>query len=54
VVQKLVGHGSPMLTSDVYTHIHDEQKRQAVEKLPDMVANGSTTKDASKALAKVV
>ena len=27
IVQKLVGHGSPLLTTDVYTHVDDEQKR---------------------------
>jgi integrase len=36
VVQKLVGHGSPLLTSDVYTHLDDEQQRQAVAPLPDL------------------
>lgn len=36
VVQKLVGHGSPLLTSDVYTHLDDEQKRLAVAPLPNL------------------
>jgi integrase len=47
VVQKLVGHGNPLLTSDVYTHIDDDQKRQAVEKLPDLIPTGSATEHAS-------
>jgi integrase len=34
VVQKLVGHGSPLLTSDIYTHLDDEQKQEAVQCLP--------------------
>jgi integrase len=34
VVQKLVGHGSPLLTSDVYTHLDDDQKQEAVQCLP--------------------
>ena len=36
IVQKLVGHGSPLLTSDVYTHVDDEQKRLAVAPLPNL------------------
>jgi len=34
VVQKLVGHGSPLLTSDVYLHLDAEQKKAAIEALP--------------------
>jgi len=36
VVQKLVGHGSPMLTADVYTHVDHEQRRAAIASLPDI------------------
>jgi integrase len=36
VVQKLVGHGSPMLTADVYTHVDNEQRRAAIASLPDI------------------
>ena len=35
VIQKLVGHGSPMLTSDIYTHLDDSQKRSAIDPLPN-------------------
>ncbi len=35
VVQKLVGHGNPMLTADVYVHLDDEQRRQAIASLPE-------------------
>ena len=34
VVQKLVGHGSPLLTADVYLHLDSEQKREAIASLP--------------------
>lgn len=34
IVQKLVGHGSPLLTSDVYLHLDAEQKQAAIESLP--------------------
>lgn len=36
VVQKLVGHGNPLLTTDVYTHLDAEQKRAAVDLMPDV------------------
>ena len=36
VVQKLVGHGNPMLTADVYTHVDSEQRREAIDTLPDL------------------
>ena len=35
VVQKLVGHGNPMLTADVYVHLDQEQRRQAIDSLPE-------------------
>src|SRR5437660_7049676 len=38
VVQKLVGHGSPLLTADVYLHLDSEQKREAIEALPKIAA----------------
>jgi len=34
VVQKLVGHGSPLLTADVYLHLDSEQKQEAIASLP--------------------
>ena len=34
VVQKLVGHGSPLLTSDVYLHLDAEQKLAAIQSFP--------------------
>ncbi len=34
VVQKLVGHGSPLLTSDVYLHLDAEQKLAAIQCFP--------------------
>lgn len=37
VVQKLVGHGSPLLTSDVYLHLDSEQKQEAIASLPTLV-----------------
>ncbi len=36
IIQKLVGHGNPMLTADVYTHVDSEQRRAAIESLPDL------------------
>src|SRR5256885_568245 len=36
VVQKLVGHGSPAMTSDVYLHLDSEQKRDAIVALPQI------------------
>jgi integrase len=36
VVQKLVGHGNPLLTSDVYTHLDAADRRVAVAALPDV------------------
>ena len=38
IVQKLVGHGSPLLTSDVYLHLDSEQKREAIASLPKIAA----------------
>ncbi|HEV2328003.1 MAG TPA: tyrosine-type recombinase/integrase [Verrucomicrobiae bacterium] len=51
VVQKLVGHGSPLLTADIYTHLDDEQKQEAVQGLPTL---GFTirTKSEQKAVRK--
>jgi hypothetical protein len=34
IVQKLVGHGNPMLTSDKYLHIDKADKQAAIEGLP--------------------
>jgi integrase len=36
IVQKLVGHGSPMLTSDKYLHIDKDDKQAAIERLPSL------------------
>jgi integrase len=36
VVQKLVGHGNPMLTSDKYLHIDKADKQAAIEGLPSL------------------
>ena len=36
IVQKLVGHGSPMLTSDKYLHIDKADKQAAIEGLPSL------------------
>ena len=38
VVQKLVGHGSPLLTADVYLHLDSELKRDAIAALPKIAA----------------
>ena len=38
VVQKLVGHGSPLLTAEVYLHLDSEQKRDAIAALPKIAA----------------
>jgi integrase len=36
VVQKLVGHGSPMLTSDKYLHLDKADKQAAIKSLPTL------------------
>ena len=40
IVQKLVGHGNPMLTSDKYLHIDNADKQAAIEGLPSLGLNG--------------
>lgn len=40
IVQKPVGHGNPMLTADVYTHVDSEQRRAAIAALPDIRLTG--------------
>jgi hypothetical protein len=35
-VQKLVGHGNPMLTSDKYLHVDKADKQAAIEGLPSL------------------
>ncbi|RJX18989.1 MAG: site-specific integrase [Desulforudis sp.] len=37
-VSELMGHSSPRMTLEVYYHLLDEQKRQALEKLPQPLA----------------
>jgi integrase len=50
VVQKLVGHGSPMLTSDVYTHLDTAQKQSAINPLPSFgLVNPASTDGADAA-----
>lgn len=36
IVQRLVGHGSPLLTSEVYLHLDTEQKQEAIASLPSI------------------
>jgi integrase len=36
IVQKLVGHGNPMLTGDKYLHIDKAEKQAAIENLPSL------------------
>lgn len=42
VVQQLVGHGSPAMTEH-YTRLDDQQKQEAVAKLPEFVTSNGTT-----------
>src|SRR5262249_51186630 len=40
IVQKLVGHGNPMLTSDKYLHLDQGDKQAAIDSLPSFGLGG--------------
>jgi integrase len=53
VVQKLVGHGNPMLTSDKYLHLDKEDKQAAINSLPSFGLRSKPRKRSAKAAVEV-
>src|ERR1039458_9308795 len=45
IVQKLVGHGNPMLTSDKYLHIDEADKQAAISNLPSLELQEASNKE---------
>jgi len=48
-IQELLGHSKMGATADIYTHVVEKMKRQAVNKLDDILSPGATENDASGA-----
>jgi integrase len=46
IVQRLVGHGSPAMTEH-YTHLDDQQKREAIAHLPSVLTEPATNQPGS-------